>query len=218
REARAEAGAHRHVGDVVQELPDDGQDDARERRRAGGARQVREDQVPGGGSRPIAREAGDAEVRRRWSANLRHPEAKIMTVVAGRSKIATTLGIVAASQPLAARAGVQILERGGTASDAAIAANAVLGVVEPEMNGIGGAAPRAGERFANPSLAQSLRTIAADGAPAFYAGPIAGAIVDALRAHGGTMTASDLAEFRAEWVAPVSTTYHGWQVFELPPN
>ena len=61
-----------------------------------------------------------------------------MTVVAGRSKIATTLGIVAASQPLAARAGVQILERGGTASDAAIAANAVLGVVEPEMNGIGG--------------------------------------------------------------------------------
>ncbi|PYQ77627.1 MAG: hypothetical protein DMG01_14385 [Acidobacteria bacterium] len=54
-----------------------------------------------------------------------------MTVVAGRSKIATTLGIVAASQPLAARAGVQILERGGTASDAAIAANAVLGVVEP---------------------------------------------------------------------------------------
>src|SRR5947208_1059848 len=61
-----------------------------------------------------------------------------MNVIAGRSKIATTLGIVAASQPLAARAGVQILERGGTASDAAIAANAVLGVVEPEMNGIGG--------------------------------------------------------------------------------
>src|SRR5215471_945336 len=59
-------------------------------------------------------------------------------VIAGRSKVATTYGIVAASQPLAARAGVQILERGGNAVDAAVAANAVMGVVEPEMNGIGG--------------------------------------------------------------------------------
>jgi len=45
-----------------------------------------------------------------------------MTVVAGRSKIATQYGIVAASQPLAARAGVQILERGDNAIDAVIAA------------------------------------------------------------------------------------------------
>src|SRR6478736_6088293 len=59
-------------------------------------------------------------------------------VVPGRSKIATRYGIVAASQPLAARAGVQVLERGGNAIDAAIAANAVMGLVEPEMNGIGG--------------------------------------------------------------------------------
>ena len=48
-------------------------------------------------------------------------------VQVGRSKIATKYGIVAASQPLAARAGVQILERGGNAVDAAIAANAVMG-------------------------------------------------------------------------------------------
>ena len=61
-----------------------------------------------------------------------------MDFVAGRSKIATKFGIVAASQPLAARAGVQVLERGGNAIDAAIAANAVMGVVEPYMNGIGG--------------------------------------------------------------------------------
>src|SRR3954447_26139975 len=61
-----------------------------------------------------------------------------MNVIAGRSKVATTRGIVAASQPLAASAGVQMLERGGHAVDAAIATNAVLGVVEPEMNGIGG--------------------------------------------------------------------------------
>ena len=61
-----------------------------------------------------------------------------MSVIVGRSRIATKYGIVAASQPLAARAGVQILERGGNAIDAAIATNAVMGLVEPQSNGIGG--------------------------------------------------------------------------------
>ena len=56
----------------------------------------------------------------------------------GRSVVATTFGIVAASQPLAARAGVQILERGGNAIDAAIAANAAMGLMEPTGNGLGG--------------------------------------------------------------------------------
>ena len=66
------------------------------------------------------------------------PGASRPNVVTGRSKVATKYGIVAASQPLAARAGVQILERGGNAVDAAIATNAVMALVEPHNNGIGG--------------------------------------------------------------------------------
>jgi gamma-glutamyltranspeptidase / glutathione hydrolase len=256
-----------------------------------------------------------------------------MTVICGRSRVATRYGIVAASQPLAARAGTQILERGGTAVDAAIAANAVMGVVEPEMNGIGGdlfaivseggtgalhginaggwapaaltpgflrshghvempfhgihsvtvpgcvagwdalhkrfgalplqhvlapaifyaergfpvsdiiaerwagwadklradpnaaatllvdnRTPRAGEVFANPALGRSLRIVAKEGARGFYRGPIANAILDAVAAHGGTMDAADLSDYSAEWVAPISRAYRGWDVFELPPN
>lgn len=55
-----------------------------------------------------------------------------------RSMVITTRGIVATSQPLASQAGAQILARGGSAADAAVAANAVLSVVEPMMSGIGG--------------------------------------------------------------------------------
>src|SRR5688572_8258448 len=65
-------------------------------------------------------------------------QARPQRPIVGRSVVATTQGIVAASQPLAARAGVQILERGGNAIDAAIAANATIGLMEPTGNGLGG--------------------------------------------------------------------------------
>src|SRR6516225_2510193 len=55
-----------------------------------------------------------------------------------RSMVETKFGIVATSQTLASAAGARILEMGGNAVDAAIAANALLGVVEPMSNGIGG--------------------------------------------------------------------------------
>src|SRR6058998_1149469 len=55
-----------------------------------------------------------------------------------RSMVVSRNGIVAAESPLAAQAGARILERGGNAVDAAIATNAMMGVVEPMMNGVGG--------------------------------------------------------------------------------
>ena len=69
----------------------------------------------------------------------------------------------------------------------------------------------------NPGLARALRAIQTGGRDAFYRGEIADAIVAKMQANGGVMTKSDLAEFQSEWIEPVSTTYHGYDVFELPP-
>lgn len=255
-------------------------------------------------------------------------------LMVGRSKIMTKYGIVAASQPLAAQAGVSVLERGGNAVDAAIAANAVMGLVEPYYNGIGGdlfityydaktkklyglnaggwaptgftpeylrskgvtrgisgpfsvtvpgavkgwemlrarfgslpmadllapaifyaedgfpvtdiiagdwgsqasvrklaadpgsaktflingRAPKTGEVFKNPDLANTFKLIAAKGTDGFYKGKVADAILATLHEKGNTMTAADLTEYQPEWVEPISTNYRGWTVYELPPN
>src|ERR1700749_1288731 len=56
----------------------------------------------------------------------------------GRSVVATQYGIVATSQVAASQAGARVLGQGGAAIDAAIAANAVLNVMEPTSNGLGG--------------------------------------------------------------------------------
>jgi len=69
----------------------------------------------------------------------------------------------------------------------------------------------------NPQLADALRLIQEQGRDAFYKGPIADAIVAKMRADGGVMTHADLAEFESEWIEPISTNYHGYDVYQLPP-
>src|SRR5271156_2987918 len=251
----------------------------------------------------------------------------------GRSMVLSRRGVVSAENPLAAQAGASVLAHGGNAVDAAIATNAVMGVVEPMMNGIGGdlfaivydaksgklyglnasgwapaglsieflksrsitkmpqegiqsvtvpgavdgwskllarfgtkkfsevlapaiyyaregfpvpewdsmywadavdylkqdenatatylldgRAPRVGEIFRNPDLAHSLEAIASGGGDAYYRGESAKSIVAMSGRLGGTMTLEDLADYSSEWVEPISTTYHGWTVYEIPPN
>jgi gamma-glutamyltranspeptidase/glutathione hydrolase len=250
-----------------------------------------------------------------------------------RSMVISQTGIVATEQPLASQAAAQILAEGGSAADAAIAANAMMGLVSPMMCGIGGdmfcmvydaktqkmyglnasgwapkgltieflqskgfakmptngihsvtvpgcvegweklskrfgkkrlaellepaiemaergfpvteldadywkgsekklrqttnathtflpvgLSPKVGEIFLNPDLAASYRRIARGGRSAFYEGEIAERIVKFSQANGGTMAPEDLREFQAQWVDPISTTYRGWTIFEMPPN
>ena len=69
----------------------------------------------------------------------------------------------------------------------------------------------------NPDLADALRLIQKEGRDAFYKGDIADAIVAKMQADGGVMTHEDLAEFESEWIEPISTNYHGYDIFQLPP-
>ncbi len=69
----------------------------------------------------------------------------------------------------------------------------------------------------NPNLSKALRLIQAKGKDGFYKGEIAQAIVDKVKSGSGVMSLEDLAEFQPEWVEPISTNYHGYDVFELPP-
>jgi gamma-glutamyltranspeptidase/glutathione hydrolase len=82
----------------------------------------------------------------------------------------------------------------------------------------GGRAPREGEIFRNPALARAYRLLAEGGRDAYYRGPIAEALVAFSERHGGFFSAEDLSRHASEWVEPISTTYRGVTVYELPPN
>jgi len=80
-----------------------------------------------------------------------------------------------------------------------------------------GAVPPLYSVIRNPGLANALRLIQQQGRDAFYRGPIADAIVAKVQSEGGVMTHEDLAEFQSEWVEPITTNYHGYDIFQLPP-
>ena len=83
---------------------------------------------------------------------------------------------------------------------------------------LAGRAPAAGERFANPALGHTLRTIIEGGSEAFYCGPIAQRIVATLQQLGGVKQLDDLAEHHSTWETPISSVYGGIRLYECPPN
>jgi gamma-glutamyltranspeptidase len=79
--------------------------------------------------------------------------------------------------------------------------------------------PREGQRLVQGDLARSLQQIASQGArKGFYEGDIAERICAGLQPHGSPLAPDDFAAFHAEWVEPITATYHGYDVYELPPN
>eukprot|EP00898_Chlorokybus_atmophyticus_P004143 jgi/Chlat1/472/Chrsp103S01073 len=80
-----------------------------------------------------------------------------------------------------------------------------------------GRAPRAGQVIRMPKLAETFRTLAREGKDGFYKGRIAEAIVEAVKARGGVMEMSDLAEHTNEIGQPICTRYRGVDIWEVPP-
>jgi gamma-glutamyltranspeptidase/glutathione hydrolase len=80
-----------------------------------------------------------------------------------------------------------------------------------------GRAPRAGDLFKNPRLAQSYREIAQHGRDGYYKGRIAQEIVAFSEKVGGLFSLPDFADHTSTWVDPVSTNYRGYDVWEIPP-
>ena len=253
-----------------------------------------------------------------------------------RNVVYAQRGMVATSQPLAAQAGLQVLQAGGNAIDAAIAAASALSVLEPTANGIGGdafalvwhgrklhglnasgpasanstlqsftqlghtempkygplsvtvpgtpaawaamaqrfgklplttsmaaaisyardgfpvspsvayawqqatklfrkqltdpyfqswfdtfapeRAPEAGEVWRSAGHANTLQSIAEDNAQSFYRGALAEKIAAFVQKSGGHLCAEDLAAYQIDWVEPISVSYRGFDVWEIPPN
>lgn len=81
-----------------------------------------------------------------------------------------------------------------------------------------GRAPQVGEAFRFSAAAKTLGILADQGARAFYEGELAEKIVKWAQNTGGNLTLEDLRRYQPEWVTPVSQSYRGYEVHEIPPN
>jgi len=82
----------------------------------------------------------------------------------------------------------------------------------------GGHPPELGSRFVQPDLARTLERIAELGATGFYEGAVAQAVDAAMRQHGGTITAADLAAYEPAWRTPIESSYRGLGIVAMPPS
>lgn len=83
---------------------------------------------------------------------------------------------------------------------------------------IDGKAPQKGQVFKNPALAQTYRALAKDGRDAFYRGELTKAMDAFMRENGGYLRYQDFEQHSSTWVEPVSASYKGYELWELPPN
>ncbi len=79
-------------------------------------------------------------------------------------------------------------------------------------------APRAGDVFRNPDLANTFRLLAAEGRDAFYKGSLAETMVAYSNEHDGFFTMKDFADHTSTWVEPIYADYENYRLYELPPN
>ncbi len=83
---------------------------------------------------------------------------------------------------------------------------------------VNGKAPATGTIHHLPALAATLEKVAIKGVEAFYSGPVAAEIAATVQAAGGFLNEDDLLGVSADWVAPISTSYGGYDLHEIPPN
>lgn len=81
-----------------------------------------------------------------------------------------------------------------------------------------GRPPEIGELWSSLDHADTLRSIAETNAESFYRGELADRIVSFSKETGGYLSSKDLSEYKPEWVDPVKVNYHGYDVWEIPPN
>lgn len=147
--------------------------------------------------------------------------AAIPGLPAGLAHLAKRYGRLPLRQSLAAA--IHLAEDGfpiDTAYRAMAESQLVLLQASPEAAAqflVDGAVPRAGELLKQPRLAATLRTLAQQGSVSFYRGPLARAMVTAVRAQGGIWTQADLARYQVKERAPIAFDYHGLRIVSAAP-